>query len=32
MVALTLTMDLDLDVKTLIQTKLIEVDQKYEDK
>lgn len=31
MVALTLAMDLKLDVKTLIQTKLLEVDQKYED-
>ncbi len=32
MVALTLAMDLNLDVKTLIQTKLLEVDKKYEDK
>ncbi|NTW90623.1 MAG: nucleotide pyrophosphohydrolase [Erysipelotrichaceae bacterium] len=32
MIALTLAMDLNLDVKTLIQTKLLEVDKKYEDK
>ena len=32
MVALTLAMDLNLDVKTLIQTKLLELDKKYEDK
>jgi len=32
MVSLTLAMDLNLDVKTLIETKLLEVDKKYEDK
>jgi NTP pyrophosphatase (non-canonical NTP hydrolase) len=32
MVSLTLAMDLNLDVKTLIETKLLEVDKKYDDK
>ncbi len=32
MVALTLAMDLNLDVKELIETKLLEVDRKYADK
>ena len=32
MVSLTLAMDLDLDVKSLIETKLLEVDKKYDDK
>ena len=32
MVALTLAMDLNLDVKQLIETKLLEVDRKYADK
>ncbi|HET6784712.1 MAG TPA: MazG-like family protein [Erysipelotrichaceae bacterium] len=32
MVSLTLAMDLNLDVKSLIETKLLEVDKKYEDK
>jgi len=32
MVSLTLAMDLNIDVKSLIETKLLEVDKKYEDK
>ena len=32
MVALTLAMDLNLDVKELIETKLLEVDRKYANK
>lgn len=32
MVSLTLAMDLNLDIKTLIETKLLEVDKKYDDK
>jgi len=32
MVTLTLAMDLNCDVKSLIETKLIEVDKKYDDK
>lgn len=32
MVSLTLAMDLNLDVKSLIETKLLEVDKKYDDK
>ncbi len=32
MVSLTLAMDLNLDVKTLIETKLLEVDLKYDNK
>ncbi len=32
MVSLTLAMDLNIDVKSLIVNKLLEVDKKYEDK
>lgn len=32
MVSLTLAMDLNIDVKSLIETKLLEVDKKYDDK
>jgi NTP pyrophosphatase (non-canonical NTP hydrolase) len=32
MVSLTLAMDLNIDVKSLIVNKLLEVDRKYEDK
>lgn len=32
MVALTLAMDLNLDIKELIETKLLEVDRKYANK